>query len=44
MTPIDLTAIDPTSPAFYARPDYFDVLATLRSDAPVRRVAPGLVG
>lgn len=34
---------DPTTPAFYARPDYLDVLATLRSEAPVHRVADGLV-
>lgn len=43
MTPIDLTAIDPTSPAFYGRPDYHEVLAALRADAPVHRVAEGLV-
>ncbi len=40
---LGLSDIDPTEPAFYARPDYFDVLAVLRADAPVHRVAEGLV-
>jgi cytochrome P450 len=34
---------DPTSTAFYARHDYFDVLRALREEAPVHQVAPGLV-
>jgi cytochrome P450 len=34
---------DPTTPAFYARDDYFEVLAALRADAPVHRVADGIV-
>ena len=37
-----IEAIDPASTAFYARPDYFDVLRWLRDDAPVHRFAPGL--
>lgn len=43
MTTIDLATVDPTSPTFFARPDYFEVLAALRADSPVRRVASGLV-
>jgi cytochrome P450 len=34
--------IDPTSAAFFARDDYFDVLRALRDDAPVHLCAPGL--
>ena len=40
---LGLSDMDPTEPRFYARPDYFDVLAVLRADAPVHRVAEGLV-
>ena len=43
MTVPDLTAFDPTTPAFYGRADYFAVLAALRAEAPVHRVADGLV-
>jgi cytochrome P450 len=34
--------IDPTSTAFFARDDYFDVLRTLRDEAPVHLCGPGL--
>ena len=34
--------IDPTSTAFFARDDYFDILRSLRDDAPVHLCAPGL--
>jgi cytochrome P450 len=40
--PIDL-AITLSEPGFFLRPDYFDVLATLRRQAPVHRTADGLV-
>lgn len=33
---------DPTVPGFYLRPDYYDLLADLRRDAPVHEFAPGL--
>lgn len=40
---VGLTDFDPTDPDFFIRPDYFDVLATLRAEAPIHRVAEGLV-
>jgi cytochrome P450 len=40
MTLIDLPDVDVTSPLFFARPDYFDILARLRADGPVRRSTP----
>jgi cytochrome P450 len=33
--------IDPESPGLFTRPDYFDLLATLRAEAPVYEYAPG---
>ncbi|HTU39134.1 MAG TPA: cytochrome P450 [Acidimicrobiales bacterium] len=33
--------IDPTDAAFFARPDYYDVLAHLRAETPVFECAPG---
>lgn len=33
---------DPTVPGCFLRPDYFEVLARLRAEAPVQQVAPGL--
>ncbi len=33
---------DPTVPGYYLRPDYYDLLAELRRDAPVREFAPGM--
>jgi cytochrome P450 len=40
--PIDV-AITLSEPGFFLRPDYFEVLATLRRRAPVHRTADGLV-
>jgi cytochrome P450 len=34
---------DPTVPGYYLRPDYYELLADLRRDAPVHEFAPGLV-
>jgi cytochrome P450 len=34
--------IDPRDPAFFTRPDYHDVLANLRAEAPIYQYAPGL--
>ncbi|HEX3793316.1 MAG TPA: cytochrome P450 [Acidimicrobiales bacterium] len=34
--------IDPTDASFFTRPDYHEVLATLRAEAPVYECAPGL--
>jgi cytochrome P450 len=33
---------DPTVPGYYLRPDYYEVLAELRRDAPVHEFAPGM--
>jgi cytochrome P450 len=33
--------IDPTDPTFFTRPDYHQVLARLRSEAPIHECAPG---
>ncbi len=42
MTAIDEYRIDPSTPGFFLRPDYYDVLARLRADAPVYEYAPGI--
>jgi cytochrome P450 len=34
-------SIHPTDAAFFVRPDYFDVLASLRAEAPVHQWGPG---
>lgn len=34
--------IDPHTPGFFLRPDYYDVLARLRAEAPVFEYAPGI--
>jgi cytochrome P450 len=34
--------IDPRDPTFFIRPDYHDVLADLRAEAPIHQYAPGL--
>ncbi len=34
--------IDPATPGFFLRPDYFDVLCLLRDEAPVYEFAPGM--
>jgi cytochrome P450 len=38
---IDLSGVDPRDAAFFLRDDYFDVLAQLRAEEPVRRCGPG---
>ncbi len=42
MTNLAALAIDPATPGFFLRPDYYDVLATLRAEAPVYECAPGV--
>src|SRR6187431_2333519 len=44
MSPTDLAdlEIDPWTPGFFLRPDYYDVLARLRCEAPVYECAPGM--
>jgi cytochrome P450 len=44
MIPTDVADldIDPTTPGFFLRPDYYDVLARLRADAPIFECAPGI--
>ena len=34
--------IDPATPGFFLRPDYYEVLARLRAEAPVHEFAPGI--
>ena len=34
--------VDPAEPGFFLRPDYYDVLARLRDDAPLLEVEPGV--
>jgi len=34
--------IDPSVPGFFLRPDYYDVLARLRAEAPIHGIAPGM--
>ena len=40
---MDVLPADPTVPGYYLRPDYYDLLAGLRRDAPVHEFAPGMV-
>lgn len=40
---LDAAGLDPTSSDFYLRPDYHEVLATIRAEDPVHRVGGGLV-
>jgi len=42
MTTLEQLHIDPTTPGFFLRPDYYDVLARLRAEAPIFEVAPGI--
>ncbi len=44
MTPTDIGAlqIDPATPGFSLRPDYYEILARLRAEAPVFEYAPGI--
>ncbi|MEZ5170557.1 MAG: cytochrome P450 [Acidimicrobiia bacterium] len=40
--PLGRLGIDPSTPGFSLRPDYFDVLARLRAEAPVYEYRPGI--
>ncbi len=40
MTAVDDLGIDPGTPGFFLQPDYYDVLARLRAEAPVFEYAP----
>jgi cytochrome P450 len=40
--PPDDIDVDPTTPGFFLRPDYFDLLAHLRAESPVHEIAPGV--
>jgi cytochrome P450 len=42
VTATDELGIDPGTPGFFLRPDYYDVLARLRAEAPVFEFAPGI--
>lgn len=42
MTSLDLVDIDPRTPGFSLRADYYDVLARLRAEAPIHEFAPGI--
>jgi cytochrome P450 len=39
---LDGLHIDPSTPGFFLRPDYYQVLARLRSEAPIYEYAPGI--
>jgi cytochrome P450 len=40
---MDQLPADPTVPGYYLRPDYYELLADLRRDAPVHEFAPGML-
>ena len=42
MATLEALRIDPSTPGFFLRPDYYEVLARLRAEAPVYEYAPGL--
>jgi len=42
MTGLDDLGIDPSTPGFFLRPDYYEVLDRLRSEAPIYEYAPGI--
>jgi cytochrome P450 len=42
ITALDHLDIDPGTPGFFLRPDYYDVLARLRVEAPLFEYAPGI--
>ncbi len=42
MSAVDELHIDPSTPGFFLRPDYYEVLARLRAEAPVYEYAPGI--
>ena len=39
---IDELGVDPGTPGFSLRPDYYEVLGRLRTEAPVYEYAPGV--
>ncbi len=42
MDTLEQLRIDPHTPGFFLRPDYYDVLARLRAEAPIFEYAPGV--
>jgi cytochrome P450 len=42
MMTLDALHIDPTTPGFFLRPDYYEVLGRLRDEAPLYECAPGV--
>lgn len=42
MDTLEDLAIDPSTPGFFLRPDYYEVLARLRAEAPIYECAPGI--
>jgi cytochrome P450 len=42
VTSLATLSIDPATPGFFLRPDYYEVLARLRTEAPVFEFAPGM--
>ena len=42
MTSLDAARIDPGTPGFFLQPDYYELLARLRAEAPVFEFAPGV--
>ncbi len=42
MNGLDELHIDPSTPGFFLRPDYYEVLGRLRAEAPVYEYAPGI--
>lgn len=42
MTTLEQLHIDPSTPGFFLRPDYYDVLARLRAESPIHEIAPGI--
>ncbi len=42
MIPLEQLAIDPATPGFFLRPDYYEALSRLRHEAPVHEFAPGV--
>ncbi len=42
MATLEQLTIDPSTPGFFLRPDYYDVLSRLRAEAPAYECAPGV--
>ena len=42
MSTLEQLHIDPSTPGFFLRPDYYEVLAQLRAEAPIYEFAPGI--